>query len=205
MPYSRTWVQFLAHPPGATTQAKNIDDSMRQNNADLAERFAEFITDVTADPWVIKDEIKGKKDGKVIWVPAHAFHSKNESLTREAGRVSFTRAVDIARAGIHIPSGVTIVRIDVFADRVNAPSVDWQFLKHTLVDTDPSALSTVVLASGTTPGAGLRRMQSGALADVSSDDDWYEVTCDSVGTETLQAFYVYGAKIIVNVPDSRST
>lgn len=205
MPYSRTWAQFLAHPPGATTQAKDIDNAIQQNDADLAERLPTLITDVTADPWVVRDDVKGKKDGKVIWVPAHAFHSKDASLTREAGRVSYTRATDIARAGVRIPSGVTIVRIDVYADKDSCPSADWQFLKHSLTDADPSALSTVVLASGTTGLVGIRRMQSGALTTVVVDTEWFEVTVDSVGSETFQSLLIYGAKIIINVPDSRST
>jgi hypothetical protein len=203
MPYSDTWATLLGTPPG-TEQAENIDDSIRRVTAGLGERFASIIVDVTADPWVAKDEIRGKKDNKHIWVPPHQFHSVDTPFSRPSEYVSYRRSNDIARAGIWIPAGVTIIRVDVFADRSTCPSADWQFIRHSLTDTDPSVSVAAVIASGTTPGAGIRRMQSGVLAEVPTDRMWYEFTVDSVGVETLQAFLIYGALVVVNVPDSRS-
>jgi hypothetical protein len=192
MAYTRIW--DITDPTGAE-DANTIATIFRNNKVDLEERFEDvLIEDATDDPWVVKDEVKGKVTGKTLMI--HPF---------ELGSVSYDQVdVDSGNGyvacaattnyglGIILPVGVTITQIDVYID--TAGSVTSRFKKGVI-----SGASYIASVLDTQSG-GADVVSHAGLSETIAALTNYWLYLD--GTQTWD---FRGARITYNTPDSRYT
>lgn len=159
MPYVEAWNE--TDPPG-TEQAKNIDEHFRKIRRQLTERFDDkLFADFAADPLVLKDEISGKKDGKVLIIPAHLFVGQPvggfPNYTTDG--VGFDSTVTLY-SGLILPVGTTIKRLRFhFSSGGAVVQMNGRLVSTPI--TPP--LTTTVLTTVTSNAAGERIADSGDI------------------------------------------
>lgn len=200
MAYTRVWDS--SKPVGALTQARDIDLEIRNLKGDLEERLEEvLITDITDDPWAVKDEVKGKNAVKDLFIGPWSFDyeftgaassmSKHDDYYATSGGIGGA----IGRCDIALPIGVTLINYTCYHNRNGSTGNTLDIKTLVLSDASQTSLSTLSL-SNSTYGA----LSSGSINHVITADRFYRFKLTIVTN-----FKFYGVSIRYSAPDSRYT
>ena len=217
MPFTNVWSVVI--PAGATTQAKLIDDHIRQLRLDLEERFNSTLYKPSEagdpddpqpnaflrDPLVLKDGVSGKKKDKQLVIPYSAFIKNTlgkEFIFDQYKLTAFTDTSPIYAPFI-LPPGVTLKRVEVMNDRHDAGSVVIRILKRTFaageaVDTNVEIATVANLAAGRVLSA------PADFAEVIAAGTLYYIEIEATGTAG-NSFYVMGVRLTYDSPTHQTT
>src|SRR5690349_20727762 len=153
MAFTNAWSDVI---PAGGTQAKLIDDHIRQLRLDLHERLNAVLTqDWTADPLVLLDIISGKKNDKKLTLPYSAFVKEplGKEIYYDADKlIVFTDSAPI-KCPIVLPPGVTLKRVELMNDINDSGGVTMDIRKRPFAAGAPVDESTLI-ATVTNVGAG---------------------------------------------------
>lgn len=176
---------------------------------DLEERLEDkFITDVVADPWVVKPEILGNVVGKILVIHHSAFFFKGAdgstdvSIRTPANRaftqVGIQAAPYTAWASVPIPQGVTITRIEVGVQAPGGAQLFTATLYRETFAAPPvvTAVGAIAISADSTGNVGGTNITHAVVAG-----NWYFFEVDMV----VAGAKLYGARVIYTTPDCRNT
>lgn len=194
MAFTRVWTDNV---PGSSL-ANTIDTLIGNVRVDVRERFLALFTNITADPPIIKPEILGFKQGKMMLIPGFAFQAESGLTLNSAGSISLTSGAEPARAPVILPNGITIKEI-----------------KWRLGNGDTAVITAKLRSCGFSSGAlpqddnsqtkattGDEVITSGALSITPVSTRYYWLEVDKSGGA---AFDVFACMIIYDATDARNT
>lgn len=200
MAYTRVWLDTAV--TGATL-ADDIDAGFQNLRGDLTERMeSKLITSMTADPWVVKPEILGNVNGKLLQLHSSAFEtaSDNSPIFDEQNVTSSSGSgTDKYLYALILPVGDVVQNITALLNR-QGQSVTIA-LKY--IDAVTGAITTVATVTDNIT-AGIFSKNLGAdIAHTIVAGRFYYVfisTAVSVGLAAL----IYGATVKYDTPDTRN-
>jgi hypothetical protein len=217
MPFTNIWSVVI--PAGATTQAKLIDDHIRQLRLDLQERFNATLFKPSEagdpddpqpnaflrDPLVLKDEVSGKKKDKVMII--HYAEAIKNTLGKEFvfDQYKMTAFTDTAPIyyPIHLPPGVTLKRVEVMNDKIDAGSVVIRVLKRQFL-AGAALNDNVQIATVTNLVAGRVISAPADFAEVIAADFMYYIEIEATGTAG-NGFAIMGIRLTYDSPTHQTT
>lgn len=186
--------------PG-NTQAKLIDDTFRSMHAALIERLNDkIVVSATADPWVLKPEVSGAKNNKVLRVPFINFITLGGgAVTINLDNISANGASNALVAGVSLPVGVTVtlVAVNILCSSI----ANLEFYKVT----GAAPFTKVSIAAWTQNPVGQVVSVSSILTEVTDDFATYYISADLASSDPGQIISIYGARIIYNTPSHLNT
>lgn len=216
MPFTNLWSKVI---PAGPTQAKLIDDHIRQLRLDLEERLqvlfaASVVGDpdhpqpisFLRDPLVLTNAIIGKKLDKKMIIPFSSF--VKEPLGKEidyapGGRLlGFTDSAPIF-ASIILPPGVTLKRVELMNDRVDAGSVTMNVRRRPFMTGGVHDNSTVI-ATVNNALNGIVISAPPDFAEVIADDQMYFIEIEAAGSAG-NGFSLMGARLTYDTPSALMT
>lgn len=194
MSYTNAWDVTT---PAGTEQAKKIDDHFRRLRLDIQERMNEIFVSFAASPVTLKDEIKGKKTGKIMMVPFPDFVANTVDYNA-AGNAIFTSSSEPARAPLKMPLGVVIKKVRWLISCSDSTSTTFA-LKSCAFNVGATPVVETVQTKGS---AGGEIMDSGTLTITIDGTKYFWLEADRSGGGT---FSIYAVEITYDAADSRST
>lgn len=196
MAYTNTW---NTTSPAGSVAAKLIDDHIRQLRLDLQERMLALVVNMTDDPVIVLDAVRGVKTGKKLIISASEFYCEPETEVTYAGLYAdVNSAAGVLRAPFSLPSGVSIKKIRWLLD-----NNDTAVLTVTLKSSPFSVAAAVTTANTQTKATtGLEIKDSGAISIAVNGTDYYWLEADK---SSGASFRLYAVEITYDTPDSRST
>ena len=215
MPFTNLWSKVI---PAGGTQAKLIDDHARQLRLDLEERFQILFEpsvvgdpddpqpiSFARDPLVLANAIIGKKLDKKLVIPFASF--VKQTLGKEViydiyKLYAFTDSAPLI-ASIILPPGVTLKRVEMFWDRVDAGSVTVNVRKRAFLAGQPQNDSQIIATKNNNVD-GVRVDATPDFVEVISDAGLYYIEIEAAGTAG-NSFHLYGARLTYDSPTSLNT
>ena len=191
---------FNATLISGNTQAKLIDDTFRSMHRALIERLNDkLVVDATADPWVLKDSLVGRKVGKTAMVPFIDFHSLGGgNTTISLDRITCLATANALVAPVIVPNGVTITRCEI-AIETTVP-LAWSFYKVTIIP----PFTRIIIAADTHSVLGQGNIGSAILSELTDQVSGYCISLDTLGS-SVGVFSVYGARVTYDTPSHLNT
>lgn len=195
MPYSSVW---NATRPAGSVAAKNIDDEIRILRLQLQERLNDvLVQDMTADPLVLKDNIKGLKLGLQRLVPFSSFlndlHARENDMTT-TGQLNGFCGSGPWIASLAIPPGCVIVKVEWLVDKHDATSLAME-LRHRAFTNAPAAAIVDNVTNQAATGNNI--VSSVDLNITVSGDAYYYLAITGAGPSG-NSFIIYGARVTFN-------
>lgn len=198
---ARTHSTFDETYPAGTLAANQIDEIVRRTRLEVKELLEQgVVEDCDEDPVVLKDAVSGRKLSKKLVIPAHAFNGADSSTPVHAYRTQDEEANGYW-AAIVLPPGVTIRLIEVLFNNGTAGQVDISVKK---IAFSVAATETTVWEESDSVG-GLHIADSGAIAEVVSEDAYYVIEIDAPGSSELLAFLLYAVRITYDTESHLTT
>lgn len=201
MAYSTVWD---SNRPAGSTAAKQIDDEIRLVRGQLEERLEDvLITDITADPWVLKDAVKGKNDDLVKLIPFSAFASPRPDVDLQFSGVDnyvWGNDRNAHTAPIDIPAGCVVTQIDIRLQRFFVTSMDIGFYKQSF-ESGAGTQTAIARSSAATPSdSAISIFQFTDLNETIDTNSYYWISLKGIGSiaGSHASYKLYGAKITFN-------
>lgn len=196
MTYTNPWDVTT---PAGTEQAKKIDDHFRRLRLDLQERLLVLFTNMTADPVVVKDEIKGKKVGKKLFIPYSSFVNEASIAYDAGGYVLISADAQPVRASVMLPVGVIVKKIRWLVDSADTGQITLKFRTNAFAE----GASPTTDNSQTKAVSGPEIKDSGTITFAIDGTRYCWLEADKIsGTNTWK---IYAVEITYDTDDSRST
>lgn len=134
--YSTPWD---VNRPAGGTQAKLIDDEIRQLRHDLEERLEDTLfVDMAADPIVLKDSVLGKKDGitRIIGFPEFIASTQGKEIDyfREGYGIGFTDSGALVASLLSVvPVGCVVTKLEWLVDKAGTDGLVCEFSRRPFV------------------------------------------------------------------------
>lgn len=200
MAYTRPWTVSQT----GTVPANTIDTLFANLRLDLQERLIALIVNLAADPVVLTDIVLGKKTGKTMIVPGFLFQVEQDPTDADlalamsaSGYVRVLSATQPARAGIVLPNGVIITKIEWLSDCVDSGTTTFSLKSMSFGVAVPGVENSQIKAA-----AGLQIISSGVLSIPVDVTKYYWLEADRTGGAP---FDIYACRITYNAADSRNT
>ena len=190
-----------AQIPGST-QAKLIDDTFRSMHSALIERLNDkIVVSAIADPWVLKPEVSGAKNNKVLRIPFINFVPLGGGTNIiNINNVSCDGPANALVAGFSLPVGVTIT--GVIVNILNTGSANLELYK--VSGASPFAKSSIA-AWSQAPAGLIASSNNTTLTEVTDDFATYCISADLASSAGGQLMSIYGARVIYNTPSHLNT
>lgn len=203
MPYTRVWDSST---PVGSAPAASLDTIIQQFKGDIEDRMEDkFITDITADPWVVKPEILGNVTDKIL----HLHHSvfSTHSNTNESRSINYVAPSQTGTYGFYgilpLPVGCTLKQVTGVFDRQS------QTITIEVGYTDAvSGAFTSISSQTDNATAGIFQKQASAadFSHVVVAGRFYVINVTLPGVVFLSQFArFYGAFAKYDAPDGRYT
>lgn len=202
MVYANAWSD--SNPPGSSP-ANTIDTIIQTLRSEIHERMNDIVVDWLADPIVLKSTTSGANTAKTLKLAPYGFTSDSTFSIPQPGYYAlypigfggFAPTIGNAYINVPLPSGVTITRIRVLADKNSAPNLTVEFRGVRLADGNDGARLFGPITINT---AGIVMADTGAMT--LNIDDTYLYYLKVIGGSTTQFAKIYGAIITYSCPDS---
>jgi len=206
MAHTNAW--NTTDPPGSE-QAKNIDDHIRKVRLDVGERLSDIVTDIMADPLVLKPQYSGAVDGKQIVIPFSSFNSSiiGKEVTYGHGCLTAFSDSHVVLAPIILPPGTTIKKVELLCDAGDTAGLTWYLYSRNFGGggSRPSSQSShTTLVTTSVSGVGVQISATSDLTFVVDAATMYYIAVDGLGPNGL-SYDIFGARVTYNTPSAQKT
>lgn len=207
MAYTNAWTVSV---PAGSAPANQIDDYMRRTRLDIQERLLSVFDNMTDDPVVVKDSIKGKVIGKRMIIPYTSFvldDPSSDAVTYEGSdtgddpMIIVNSSAGPVRASVILPGGITITRIQWLLDNTDSNQITLKLLAANF-----AVGSTLITLNSMIKGdSGEEIVDSGTISIPISDPAgrffWLWADKNTGGGP----FHIKAVQLVYTTPDSRFT
>lgn len=200
MPYATPWD---VNRPAGGTQAKLIDDEIRQLRHDLEERLEDTLfVDMTADPLVLKDSITGKQDAitRIIGFPEFIASTQGKEIDyfREGYGIGFTDSGGlVASLTSVVPVGCVVTLVEWLVDKAGTDSLVCEFSRRPFVSGAFSTSNFVVINTVNVAAAGWAIYPSAVLNIPIVADQIYYLAIEANGSAGI-SYRFGGVRVTFN-------
>lgn len=195
MAHTNSWSDTI---PLGSTQAKEIDNHIRQARLDIRERMNDFVVDWTADPVVPKGIYGGAVTGKERYFHPTEFKG-DEIMDDESGLYVEDRTSGASQlyAPVQLQAGSTISSLS-FIINVNGGGAITGRLSYNVYSTTPSTVVVATVTSNTTTG--IQLINPSAFSHVIVTGRVYYLHVTLAGSSVIGSIgsRFYGARIVYN-------
>lgn len=196
MPYATAWDSN--RPPGSTA-AKNIDDEIRLLRQQLEERLEDvLITDITADPWVLKDNVKGVKTGIQRIIPFSSFlndlHARENDINTDGYLFGFVDGGHYI-ANLDVPVGCVVTKLEYLTDKGTTGGLVCQFKRKSFAA--GSGAAVVIDTTNVNVAGAPSLVPSPDLNVPLVGDQYYYIDISGTGTGTT-SFRIFAVRVTFN-------
>lgn len=174
--------------PLGSAQVSGGDDALRALAKDLKERLTSTFVDPNADPMVLKTASLPASGGGVLIIPGTQLqpHMDDDDIEyHEDYWRSDNNANFYATAGFWLPAGNKITLVEVLGDKAAAANFDTKLWSVNF----GTGLATLV-TSFNRAAAGIGITASGALAETTADDKFFNVQVVAGGGGNFRVYAV---------------